>query len=386
MADGIVDKSLPDGQDAPLIEVTPSPDNKEGIRFDLKRNSQARSRLIIKNISNQPVAFKVKTTTPLWYNVKPNQEILQKDQTVEVSIILIDSERDRMLFEHRNRNGKAADKKLPNRFKVESRALNEEDARRITEIEMANAFSADLSAPGAASIKRPSEEKKKNEEFAKLWDLQKPSTDLKVKVTFHFENDSQLNQQVSSGSVNHADLGNNDNSNSNDNSILGSSKADDLQSGGTFSAARSVSNGSTSTNSSPSRQPHPPKNSATPNLAQTSVGDKPAGAVVSSDNELSKTRQELEALKTRFDAIVEYTVNLTTEREILVQQNEQFQNELNKEKERKKNNSQAVSVADASKVGTRGSETMTEKQQKGYTLFQVFLFALIGFLLGRFVR
>ena len=49
MADGNGDSKVGlVGQDNPLIAV--SPDDKEAIRFDLKRGVQARSRLTIRNI------------------------------------------------------------------------------------------------------------------------------------------------------------------------------------------------------------------------------------------------------------------------------------------------------------------------------------------------
>ena len=44
--------------------------------------------LVIDNISNGNVAFKIKTTAPKFYVVKPNQSILDKGQKITIDITL----------------------------------------------------------------------------------------------------------------------------------------------------------------------------------------------------------------------------------------------------------------------------------------------------------
>ena len=48
--------------------------------------------LRVSNISQNKVVFKVKTTQPTWYYVRPNQHVLDIGQTEEVVIVLIQSE------------------------------------------------------------------------------------------------------------------------------------------------------------------------------------------------------------------------------------------------------------------------------------------------------
>ncbi|RYH09147.1 hypothetical protein EON65_40345 [archaeon] len=48
--------------------------------------------LKVTNVSSNKVAFKVKTTQPTWYFVRPNQQILDAGKTEEVNIILVDAE------------------------------------------------------------------------------------------------------------------------------------------------------------------------------------------------------------------------------------------------------------------------------------------------------
>lgn len=44
------------------------------------------------NISQQKVVFKVKTTQPSWYYVRPNQQILDIGQTEDIAIVLVEAE------------------------------------------------------------------------------------------------------------------------------------------------------------------------------------------------------------------------------------------------------------------------------------------------------
>ena len=48
--------------------------------------------MTITNISNARVAFKVKTTQPTWFYVRPNQHVLDVGQSEDVSIVLVESE------------------------------------------------------------------------------------------------------------------------------------------------------------------------------------------------------------------------------------------------------------------------------------------------------
>jgi len=54
-------------------------------------NQQYRSILTITNVSNGNLAYKVKTTAPRFYVVKPNQGILDRGQKIGIDITLIHS-------------------------------------------------------------------------------------------------------------------------------------------------------------------------------------------------------------------------------------------------------------------------------------------------------
>lgn len=48
--------------------------------------------LKVTNVSPHKVVFKVKTTQPTWYYVRPNQQILDAGSSEDVNILLVDTE------------------------------------------------------------------------------------------------------------------------------------------------------------------------------------------------------------------------------------------------------------------------------------------------------
>lgn len=56
-----------------------------------REQQQLKSYLTIDNVSNGSVAYKVKTTAPRFYVVKPNQGILDRNQKITIDITLLPS-------------------------------------------------------------------------------------------------------------------------------------------------------------------------------------------------------------------------------------------------------------------------------------------------------
>lgn len=48
--------------------------------------------LTITNTSTERIVFKVKTTQPTWYFVRPNQQLLDVGESEEVNVLLVDTE------------------------------------------------------------------------------------------------------------------------------------------------------------------------------------------------------------------------------------------------------------------------------------------------------
>ncbi len=67
-----------------LVTLDPSHD----LRFMIQADGLIKAYLTIDNISNGNMAFKIKTTAPKFYIVKPNQSILDKGQKLIVDITL----------------------------------------------------------------------------------------------------------------------------------------------------------------------------------------------------------------------------------------------------------------------------------------------------------
>ena len=70
-------------------------DPEQELRFQLPKpnetQNQLKSYLQISNVSNGNLAYKVKTTAPRYYVVKPNQGILERGQKIVIDISLIQS-------------------------------------------------------------------------------------------------------------------------------------------------------------------------------------------------------------------------------------------------------------------------------------------------------
>jgi hypothetical protein len=48
--------------------------------------------LKITNITSSKILFKVKTTQPTWYYVRPNQQVISAGQSEDVAILMVEAE------------------------------------------------------------------------------------------------------------------------------------------------------------------------------------------------------------------------------------------------------------------------------------------------------
>ncbi|CAD8110464.1 unnamed protein product [Paramecium primaurelia] len=65
-----------------LIEIEP----KQYLEFEAEENKLAHAQLSLKNLTQQDVAFKIKTTTPTLFQVKPSVGIINTNQTQIIEI------------------------------------------------------------------------------------------------------------------------------------------------------------------------------------------------------------------------------------------------------------------------------------------------------------
>lgn len=285
---------MSDSSSAPIISVEPP----STLVFKLERGVQSRAVLKVTNTSQQKVVFKVKTTQPTWYYVRPNQQVLDVGASEDVNILLVDTESNRFL-DQLAANVNNTDKLEKHRFLVQSKVIEEDVFQKIRML--------------------PSAEKA--DELSKLWDGPKDEKkNIKLKVDFKFPENLQ-----------------------------------------------------------PSPYLQPPTTANTENLdvMRNKINPKPSDHNVPAGSSPEVIFSELQNLRKKYDAVVEYTVHLTSERDSIVNQLEVVQRELNKEKSKKRDGSSGT-----------GKNDKNEKRvvEKGFSLFVVILTAIICFILGKYFK
>lgn len=227
--------------------------------------------------------FKVKTTQPSWYYVRPNQSVLEVGAKEEVVIALVDTECNRFLADYAADKAEKVDK---HRFLVQAKCISDEQYTRLNAL-------------------KPSE---RGDEYNKLWeDSPKNDRKLKLKVEFSYP-----------------------------------------------PASRSPSSGALKTESDVAKQ-----------LARSD-------APLSTGSSYEAVLGELQTLRKKYDAVVEYTVHLTAERDTLVGQLEEY----------KKDAAGNKKITASPKKGDRG----TNRIQQGFSLLSIAVIAAVFFLLGRYVK
>lgn len=285
--------------DSPLIKLTPS----SILTFQLERGSQPKTILKVANTSNCKVVFKVKTTQPTWYFVRPNQQVLNVGQVEEVAIIMVDTECNHYLDQVATRTEEKLDK---HRFLVQSRVIEDADYNRILDL--------------------PSTQR--GDELSKLWDGPKnDNRSVKLKVEFALPDRTP--------------------------------KADSASRRPAATVSENVEN-------------------VRSKLSIHEPSDNYSSVIANPESIFS----ELQALRKKYDAVVEYTVHLTAERDAIVSQLESAQRELNREKSKKKSDgSAAAAVSGRDKISDKkGAE------KAGFSLSVILIIALICFFLGKYLR
>mmetsp|Transcript_35555 Transcript_35555/g.36236 ORF Transcript_35555/g.36236 Transcript_35555/m.36236 type:complete len:296 (+) Transcript_35555:174-1061(+) len=283
----------------PLVALDP-PDI---LTFTLVRDTSPKTILKVTNTSNAKVAFKIKTTQPTWYYVRPNQQIIDANKTEEVTIVLVDTECNKFLDQV---SEDKADMQLDkHRFLVQSKIIDDSTFEKIS------ALPHNL----------------RSDEYTKIWDGGK---------------DDRKNQKLK------VEL------------IVPPNQGDGSTSNG---ASNSVSEAMENVRK---RLPKVDSTASASKLSQNA----PPEAIFS----------ELQNLRKKYDAVVEYTVHLTAERDFHFSQLEELKRELTREKTRKKG-------TETTKGGKLNEKSVDKKgTQQGFSLFVLILFALLSFLCGRYFQ
>ena len=113
--------------DGALVAIQPA----EKLVFTLKANQENRVKLFIRNVSKDKVAFKVKTTMPTCYFVKPNQDVLGIDGKMGIDIALTKEETMRLV--DLAAQG-APEKVLKHRFMVLNKSITTAEYDQIVDL------------------------------------------------------------------------------------------------------------------------------------------------------------------------------------------------------------------------------------------------------------
>lgn len=296
-----------------MVEVRP-----EIVEFDLNMDEP----LAFITISNEEattattaIAFKVKTTMPKRYLVRPNQDMIMRGDLAKVKIILQTKERNVLVANPGTNDGKCKDK-----FLVQSVALTHEQYTELSEIKDKDAkeFSAKLSEMWKTRSK---------EDFN--------NTKLKCHMTFPAADDLAKQAKMAQASA--------------------ASPAADIAS--PYSAAASPA-------------------ASTPGTS--------AAAVPSSASPVGKSDQEL---RQRYSELVNYTVQLTAERDRIkndyLEANQKLSQFREQAKLRRVDAVSGLAESQAEQVTAEAGVASKVAVQQGFQLWQLLLVALISFLVAR---
>jgi len=259
----------------------------------------------------------VKTTQPTWYYVRPNQQMLDVGQSEDVAILLIDTECAKFL-DQPNAHSEKLEK---HRFLVQSKAIEPSEYTRISELH----------------------QNLRSDEFSKIWEGPKDDRkNIKLKVEFKYP---EVTSSVSSAPNPVAASAPNP----------GVAEINDLRSR-IADVGSSIPSGRREDNA-PSGGASSPFVTHSPDILFT----------------------ELQSLRKKYDAVVEYTVHLTAERDAIVQQLETSQRELIKEKSKKK-------TSEGENQALAGNTTVNKHKggDQGVSVFVVVLVAILAFVLGKY--
>jgi len=92
--------------------------------FELRSRTAPKATLAMTNTSSSSVVFKVRTTQPMWYYVRPNQDMLEAGQTVDLVFTLTEPECERFLELYKAGNAESVDK---HRFLIQAKPIEASD-------------------------------------------------------------------------------------------------------------------------------------------------------------------------------------------------------------------------------------------------------------------
>lgn len=279
------------------------------ISLALSRDAAPKITLRISNISDECVAFKVKTTQPTWYYVRPNQHVVEPNKTEDVVIVLITEHCNRFVDMSEEERAENLEK---HRFLVQSTPITDHLYNKIL----------NLPPNGRA------------DEFQKLWESSTKDSKINHKLKVEF--------LMSDGTA------------TEDNVQQTPTVAENVETVRNRIAAME--------NDAENKSAHAGDLAANPD------------AIVA----------ELQSLRKKYDAVVEYTVHLTAERDYHYAQLEEVRREYAREKSRRKSSNESSGGNNMKQRGTEKGGGANSDAQQGFSLLTVIIVAVLAFVLARY--
>ena len=348
----------------PLVQISPS----DSLKFYLKESQQSNGKLTIRNVSPHKLCYKVKTRRPKWWHVTPVQAVLDVGETMDVSVNMAEAEVTRFCREPQSVVAEAKYRL----FLVQACVVSDEEYAEI--LELPTAKRADL--------------------YKHLWSIPRSETDggldiCKVKVDFIFGSGATGSTPNTSPAR--------DGSNAQDNSARIAEIRDKIEAkakwsqqqrateGGDVDALGGSSGAAAFGSVLESSGDYGDVDDADDlddggDFQQKAINEKRRRVELERAHERTRAEQrttfsELQALRKKFDAILEYTCHLTQERDVMVDQIKELKRQHARDMAGKE---------DEAKEGTE--ITKDEGATKGFSFFFVVVASLLFFFLGRFLR
>jgi len=346
--------------DGPLVELNPP----AVLAFNLKRDQECRVRLYVRNCAAEgaKVAFKVKTTMPNCYFVKPNTGVLGAggegsggEDKLCVDIVLTREEVNRLI--ELAASG-IPEKTSKHRFMVQNKTISDAEYEQL------------------------SQEGQRTEKLSQLWattDAEEKLKQDKIKKMLSVVFEYPAFTSAGASSRGEASAG----------PVLSVSESVELLRN---KLAHESSATTAHTGSTAGFAPSSPSASAS--------GSTVNGGTVVGDGMMTKERilEDMEKLQRKFDAMIQYTVSLTTERDALKDSLEEALSERAREAARAQQpvagavRAQGSEGAGAGAKGPKsgGKSTGAKKTAKNYFLEVPFpvllLMVFVAFFAGKYIK
>lgn len=280
--------------------------------------------------SKHHLAFKVKTTQPRRYLVRPNQGIVAPGSSETVNILLVEKDK-QMLLQSFDRLGQSALDHSKDKFLVQSAVVDEGFAK--SHLEKKAKLSEESVAGSAAEVSKAGKELA--ESLTAMWNAASCSEEVPI-----FNKKLQVRHTVAS-------------------SGLGDGSRSGGGGGGMGGSSSSRGGGSGSS----------------------------GGAQLSDKTSLENMSPEqmfveISNLRRKYDELVTFSVNLTAERDILNNTLEQTKRDLNREVASRAKGGGGISGNGNSGAGIAGGDGLAQKTGHGGMPYLLVLFFVIVFFLG----